>query len=156
MTAHHAKSPRSFTGSNLSCLCSAGCFAAATGFLLDFTIREHPPAAKHSRSRASSGVGLPLAPDQHRLTDDGEGTKQANKETTDLQNKTQTKDSEAASSSSQGPEDEGPQNGVQGTPQDLQPMQRLAAQIKVMLLLLLCLLLLLLFIAAQFKIRDGA
>ena len=51
-----------------------GCFAAGTGFLLNFTIREHPPGTKHNSSRALSGVNLPLAPDQHRLTDDGSET----------------------------------------------------------------------------------
>ncbi|DBA82751.1 hypothetical protein WJX77_005919 [Trebouxia sp. C0004] len=48
-----------------------GCFAAGTGFLLNFTIREHPPGTKHHRRISASGTDRPLAPDQHRLTDDG-------------------------------------------------------------------------------------
>ncbi|DBB09683.1 hypothetical protein WJX82_003832 [Trebouxia sp. C0006] len=48
-----------------------GCFAAGTGFLLNFTIREHPPGTKHHRRTSASGTDRPLAPDQHRLTDDG-------------------------------------------------------------------------------------
>ena len=49
----------------------AGCFAAGTGFLLNFTIREHPPGTRHHRRTSVSGTDRPLAPDQHRLTDDG-------------------------------------------------------------------------------------
>ncbi|KAA6420960.1 MAG: hypothetical protein FRX49_09101 [Trebouxia sp. A1-2] len=48
-----------------------GCFAAGTGFLLNFTIREHPPGTKHHSRTSTSGTDRPLAPDQHRLTDDG-------------------------------------------------------------------------------------
>ncbi|KAL0037389.1 hypothetical protein WJX79_005661 [Trebouxia sp. C0005] len=50
-----------------------GCFAAGTGFLLNFTIREHPPGTKHHSRTSTSGTDRPLAPDQHRLTDDGAG-----------------------------------------------------------------------------------
>lgn len=57
-----------FPGSLSIC---AGCFAAGTGFLLNFTIREHPPGTKHHRRTSASGADRPLAPDQHRLTDDG-------------------------------------------------------------------------------------
>ena len=56
---------------SVRCSC-AGCFAAGTGFLLNFTIREHPPGLKVSRSRRNSDPQAPLAPAQHRLTDDGE------------------------------------------------------------------------------------
>lgn len=57
-----------FPGPSSTC---AGCFAAGTGFLLNFTIREHPPGTKHHRRTSASGTDRPLAPDQHRLTDDG-------------------------------------------------------------------------------------
>lgn len=54
---------------------AAGCFAAGTGFLLNFTIREHPPGRKPNRSSSASASQTPLAPGQHRLTDDGEPIK---------------------------------------------------------------------------------
>lgn len=66
----------------LSCLSvfwlhSAGCFAAGTGFLLNFTISEHPQGRQPNRSSSTLGSQAPLAPDQHRLTDDGEPIKPA-------------------------------------------------------------------------------
>lgn len=101
-----------------------GCFAAGTGFLLNFTIREHSLPAKHSRSRASSGVGLPLAPDQHRLTDDGEGVKPVPQDVTTA--KSRGKNYEAATSSEQGREEAEQQSG----PAQPNALQRVAAQVK--------------------------
>lgn len=57
----------------MPCYITAGCFAAGTGFLLNFTICEHPPGRQPNRSTSQA----PLAPDQHRLTDDGEPIKPA-------------------------------------------------------------------------------
>ncbi|KAL3153143.1 hypothetical protein ABBQ38_012160 [Trebouxia sp. C0009 RCD-2024] len=61
----------------LGCACShhhhcRGCFAAGTGFLLTLTVCEHPPGSKLNRSTSTAASHAPLAPDQHRLTDDGE------------------------------------------------------------------------------------
>ena len=53
----------------------AGCVFALTGFLLNFTIREHPPSSKSAIARSLSGPQAHLAPNQHRLTDDGEAGK---------------------------------------------------------------------------------
>lgn len=61
----------------LLCSIPAGCFAAGTGFLLNFTICEHPPRRQPNRSSSTLAAQAPLAPDQHRLTDDGERTKAA-------------------------------------------------------------------------------
>ena len=61
----------------MPCCTDAGCFAAGTGFLLNFTISEHPPGRQPNRSSSTSATQAPLAPDQHRLTDDGEAIKPA-------------------------------------------------------------------------------
>lgn len=50
----------------------AGCFAAVTGFLLNFTICESAVAAPQHTPQRQPSANLPLAPDQHRLTDDGD------------------------------------------------------------------------------------
>ena len=59
----------------MPCCKTAGCFAAGTGFLLNFTICEHPPGRQSNRGSSISASEAPLAPDQHRLTDDGEPLK---------------------------------------------------------------------------------
>lgn len=53
----------------------AGCFAAGIGFLLNFTISEHPPGSKLDQSSSTPASQAPLAPGQHRLTDDVEPLK---------------------------------------------------------------------------------
>ena len=55
--------------------CTAGCVAAGAGFLLNFTIREHPLSTRDGTGTAASGTRQHLAPDQHRLTEDGEASK---------------------------------------------------------------------------------
>lgn len=51
---------------------SAGCFAAITGFMLNFTVHENAAAATRQTPHRQPSTTAPLSPDQHRLTDDGD------------------------------------------------------------------------------------
>lgn len=111
-----------------------GCIAAGAGFLLNFTIREHPLSTRDSPGTAASGTRQHLAPDQHRLTDDGEASKPSSRKSLLSNSKpVPISNSMAPSTEEQG----GPQSGLvedagasQTTVLGPQPLMGAMAQIK--------------------------
>ena len=117
--------------------CAAGCVAAGAGFLLNFTIREHPLNSRDSTGTAASGTRQHLAPDQHRLTDDGEASKSSSRKSL-LSSDTTVPVGNSMAHSTEG--QNGHQNGLvedagvsQTTVLGPQPLTGAMAQIKVAL-----------------------